>query len=322
MAVTSRIPNLCSLAFSLVALGALPAAAADEPADFLVGVIAHSRGDYETALATFGDPSLVAVPEAQGYLGRMYLMGQGVEPDPALGLALLAEAAAGGDLDAALLLAKVYDFGVGGVPADRALATSYWLRAAELGNRDAMVQAGMRFMDGDAKGQPDYGQAAHWLGLAAAAGDARAMTYLADLYAAGHGRPGDERRSEDLYRTAAGKGNSLAMERLARSIVTEGGDLSEARSLAETAVLREGQPAFHDTLGTILKLQGDLAGAEQQFRLAMKKSPLYAQAREHLGDLYWEQGRRLEAKALWQEARDLARDHGTKARIEAKLERL
>ena len=169
---------------------------------------------------------------------------------------------------------------------------------------------------------PDYALAVQWLSRAASAGDARAMTHLGDLYEKGQGVASNPERAEELYRTAAGKGYSLAMERLAQDIVAEGGDLAEARALAEMAVTREGQPAYHDTLGTVLKLQGDYAGAEEQYLQAMKKSPRYSQAREHLGDLYWEQGRRSEAEALWQEARELAKDEDDRARIEAKLEKV
>lgn len=316
-----------SLAVALSAAAALPAAAAASPStpsgDFLAGLVAYERGDYGVAHEAFANPALAGVPEVQDYLGRMYFAGRGVTEDVDLALTLLAEAAEGGVVEAARLLAKIYDYGVAEVPPDSEISTRYWKMAAELGDRSAMVEVGLRYKDGSYFGdQPDFGEAVHWLGRAAAAGDARAMTHLGDLYEKGQGVASDPGRAEELYRTAAGKGYSLAMERLARDIVAEGGDLAEARTLAETAVLREGQPAFHDTLGTVLRLQGDLAGAEEQYLLAMKKSPLYAQPREHLADLYWEQGRREEAEALWREARDLAKSEDDRERIEAKLEQV
>lgn len=320
------VAKLASLALAMTALAGLPAAAAaasDASGDFLVGLVAYERGDYEVAHEAFSNPELASVPEAQDYLGRMYFAGRGVEEDVQEALRLLEASAEGGVIDAARLLAKIYDYGVAEVQPDKALAAKYWMMAAELGDRSAMVEVGLRFKEGGLEGEaPDYELAAKWLSRAASAGDARAMTHLGDLYERGQGVSSNPERAETLYRTAASKGYSLAMERLAQDIVADGGDLAEARIFAETAVTREGQPAYHDTLGTVLKLQGDFAGAEEQYRLAIKKSPRYSQAREHLGDLYWEQGRHDEAHALWQEARELARDEEDRERIEAKLERL
>lgn len=311
---------LCRLPLLALALPLLAAVAPTAAkADFLVGMVAYERHDYATALKEFSDPALAEVPVVQGYLGRLYFFGQGVERDPARGIALLEAAARGGDLDAVTLVAQAYDLGMG-VEQDKAKALEFWRIGAEQGMTRAQVEVGRRYQTGEVTGRPDYDQAAAWLRQAAAKGDAQAMVELGWMAQNGLGMPADEAAAAEYYRRAANKGQPLAMDRLARMMLEEGGDLTEARNLAETAVRREGQPAFHDTLGSILLQQGELAAAEEQFKLAAKKSPLYAAAREHLGDLYWLQGRRAEAKRAWEEARELARSEQERARIEEKLQ--
>lgn len=311
--------RLSILALALPLMATLPLAGAK--ADFLVGVVAYERHDYATALKELSDPALAEVPAVQGYLGRLYFFGQGVDRDPDRGMALLEAAAKGGDLDSVTLVAQAYDLGMG-VKQDKAKAFAFWQIGAERGMTRAQVEVGRRYQTGEATGQADYDQAASWLRKAAAKGDAQAMTELGWMAQNGLGMARDETAAAEFYRRAANKGQPLAMDRLARLMLDDGGDLGEARGLAETAVQREGQPAFHDTLGSILLLQGELAAAEEQFKLAAKKSPLYAAAREHLGDLYWQQGRRAEAKAAWEEAHDLARSEQERARIEEKLQQV
>lgn len=304
---------------SLLAL--LPATLASLPAkaDFLVGVVAYERKDFATAYRELSDPKTRNAPDAQFYLGNMYLFGQGVTKDTAKGIELLEQAAAGDVLDAVTMLAQAYEFGMG-VPKDKAKALAYWEQAASLGYVKAQVEMGLRYESGEVTGTPDYVTAAKWYGQALAANDASAMTYLGSLYERGLGVEQDLARAEELYRQAVGKGYSLAMNKLALLIVARGGDLKEAEALAQAAIKRDGQPVFDDTLGRILALQGDIAGAEDAYRTAAKKSPLYLAPREALGDLYWSQGRRLDAQAAWKQALGVARDADDKARLQKKLQ--
>jgi TPR repeat protein len=308
--------RLRTLALTLAfALPALPA-----EADFLVGIVAYERGDFDTAYAELNAPDTRNVPEAKFYLGRMYLFGSGVAADPERGIALLAEAAGAGVLDAAIALAQAYDLGRT-LPKDRMAGYRYWLVAAELGHGKAMLEVGLRLESGETPEGADPAAAADWLARAAAAGEIVANAYLGELYEQGLGVAQDRAEAERLYRVAAQKGSFFAMDHLARLLLEQGGDLTEARQLAELAVAREGQPLYHVTLGRILEAEGDLAGAEQAYRTAAEKSPRYARPRELLGDLLWAQGRRLEAEALWRTAGQLARDGIARDRLERKLMR-
>lgn len=303
----------------LAPLSALPlAVTAPAQADFLVGIVAYERADFATAYRELSAPDTRSSAEAQFYLGRMHLFGQGVAKDEAQGIALIEEAAAGNVVEAVTMLAKAYEYGMG-VEKDKAKALAYWEQAASLGVTSAQVEMGLRYETGEITGQADYDTALRWYREAVAANDARAMTYLGSLYERGLGVAQDFAMAAELYRQAVGKDHALAMDKLAQLIVAQGGDLAEARHLAETAVAREGQPLFHATLGRVLALQGDLAGAEAAYREAAKKSPLYVAPREALGDLYWAQGRKLDAQAAWKQALDLARKPGDKQRLEEKL---
>ena len=308
--------RLRTLALTLAfALPALPA-----KADFLVGIVAYERGDYDTAFAELNAPDTRNVPEAKFYLGRMYLFGSGVEPDPARGVALLSEAAEAGVLDAAIALAQAYDFGRG-VAKDRMQGYRYWRLAAELGHGKAMLEVGLRLESGETPEGADPAAAADWFARATAAGEIVANAYLGALYEQGLGVTRDLAEAERLYRLAAQKGSFFAMDHLARLLLEQGGDLTEARQLAELAVAREGQPLYHVTLGRILEAEGDLAGAEAAYRMAAAKSPLFSKPRELLGDLLWAQGRRDEAETQWRAASQLSRDGAARDRLERKLMR-
>jgi TPR repeat protein len=294
------------------------ALAAPAQADFLVGMVAYERADFATAYRELSAPDTRNAAEAQLYLGRMHLFGQGVAKDEAQGIALLEQAAAGNVVEAVTMLAKAYEFGMGAAK-DKAKALAYWEQAAALGVTSAQVEMGLRYESGEVTGQPDYDAALRWYREAVAANDARAMTYLGSLYERGLGVAQDLALAAELYRQAVGKGHALAMNKLAQLLIATDGDLDEARHLAETAVAREGQPLFHATLGRVLELQGDVAGAEAAYREAAKRSPLFVAPREALGDLYWAQGRKLDAQAAWKEALGLARKPGDKQRLEQKL---
>jgi TPR repeat protein len=308
--------RLRTLALALaLALPALPA-----KADFLVGIVAYERGDFATAFAELNAPDTRTVPEAKFYLGRMYLFGSGVEADPERGISLLAEAAEQGVLEAAIALAQAYDMGRT-VAKDRMAGYRYWLLAAELGHGKAMLEVGLRLESGETPEGADPASAAAWFGRAIAAGEIVANAYLGELFEEGRGVIKSLPEAERLYRLAAAKGSFFAMDHLARLLLDQGGDLSEARQLSELAVAREGQPLYHVTLGRILEAEGDLAGAEAAYRMAAEKSPLYSKPRELLGDLLWAQGRRNEAELLWRAASQLVRDGAARDRLERKLMR-
>ena len=85
----------------------------------------------------------------------------------------------------------------------------------------------------------DKTAAAHWLGVAAQAGDAHAMFLLSNAYADGDGVPPDPRRARDLLERAADREYPAAIQELA--LVKQTGDDLTPRDAAEAdQLLKEG----------------------------------------------------------------------------------
>ncbi len=93
---------------------------------------------------------------AKSQLARMLLTGRGGDPEPARALQLLEEAHAEGDIQAAFLLAELYDQGQVGIEANLKKAADLYRQAAEQGLDDAAFQL-VKLIDreGDAAGGGD-----------------------------------------------------------------------------------------------------------------------------------------------------------------------
>lgn len=160
------VAALCAAAF------ALPARA-----DFYAGLEAHARGDYATALAEWLPLAEAGDSSAQGNLGVMYWLGQGVAADP--------------------------------VEAAR-----WFLLAAERGNPEAQNNLGQMYYLGE--GVPrDVDAAAHWIKAAAYQDDPSAQLRLGILYAEGLGVERDPERALAWWKKSAAQGNTAAEARVA-----------------------------------------------------------------------------------------------------------
>lgn len=287
-------------------------------ADFLAGVVAFESRDYTVAWQELSAPDTVGVPDAAYYLGRMALLGLGRPADRAAGVTLLSQAADKGSLEAALFLAQAYEFGLG-LARDRDAALPLYKTAAALGSSVAQVRLGY-FASHGIGGPVDSAAALAWYEMAAESGDPAALTSLGYLYENGLGVAADAGLAEQLYRAALLKNYPLAANNLAFLLATQGRDLAEAEALVRDALAHpNASPVFADTLGFVLMQKGDLVGAEQVLLDAAKRAPRYSDVRERLGDLYWAQGRRLEAQGAWQEALQLTSDEAARQRLESKL---
>lgn len=98
---------------------------------FEQGLKAYERERYSRALRYLSEAAEAGEAEAQFLVGRMYLDGQGTDPDPQEAVVWLEQAAANEHREAAQLLAKIYGSGLG-VPMDAAKAGAFLERAAEL----------------------------------------------------------------------------------------------------------------------------------------------------------------------------------------------
>lgn len=147
--------------------------------------------------------------DAQYALGMAYLFGWDIEEDPDLGYSYLRKAVDGGQTEAMTLLVRLFMQGeYQGITAEEAAQMA--IRAAKDSIPDAMLYAGLAYMDGISVEQ-DYSRAARLFRNAANKGNAEARVNLAYLYQEGLGVGKDENKAFKLYKLAAGTGNLNAM---------------------------------------------------------------------------------------------------------------
>ncbi len=130
------------------------------------GMDAYRRGDYATALARLRWYAERGHGPASVVVGRMYLDGQGVAPNPATAARYFRFGADNADPLAANYLADLYASGRG-VPRDPAEAVRLWRKAGHLGNAFAAHNLGIEYWHGEGVSK-DKGLALAWLNAAVA----------------------------------------------------------------------------------------------------------------------------------------------------------
>ena len=111
----------------------------------------------------------------------------------------------------------------------------------------------------------------------------------------------------------------MTLNHLGYSMLEHGGNVAEARALIEKAsLLRPDDAAITDSLGWAHYLQGDLAAAIPKLEAAAEGEPGGSEINEHLGDAYWQAGRRIEARYAWAAAKVTA-DKGAAQRLTGKI---
>jgi uncharacterized protein len=124
---------------------------------------AYDQKDYATAFKEFTPLADQRQAEAQLYLGRMYMMGQGVLKDPAKALMWFKASADQGNADAQFFLGSMYLLPRKDIPEGMK-----WLHlSAEQGNKDAQYLLGKAYFQGAENLARDPVQAEMWLRLAA-----------------------------------------------------------------------------------------------------------------------------------------------------------
>ena len=124
---------------------------------------AYDQKDYGAAFKEFSPLAQQGNADAQLYLGKMYMMGQGVLPDPNQAMKWLKASALQGNADAQFFVGSYY------VLPHRDIAEGVkWLRlSAEQGQQDAQLLLGKTYLQGDKDLPRDLPQAEMWLRLAA-----------------------------------------------------------------------------------------------------------------------------------------------------------
>ena len=121
------------------------------------------------AFATLADAAQDTSAEASRKLGMRYYRGEGVPLDYSKAVLHLGRAVARGDAEAAIILAKMYEFGMG-VKEDEALSAKWYLAGAELDDPSSQFHASIAYYKG--AGVPrDRAQAAKWWTLAMGHGE-------------------------------------------------------------------------------------------------------------------------------------------------------
>ena len=124
---------------------------------------AYKKKDYATALKEFTPAGRQGNAEAQLYLGKMYLLGQGVPLDRNEAIKWFKASADQGNADAQFFLGTIYLLPHKDIPQGL-----MWMRlSAEQGNQDAQLLLGQTYMQGVKELPRDMVQADMWMRLAA-----------------------------------------------------------------------------------------------------------------------------------------------------------
>jgi len=128
--------------------------------------------------------------------------------------------------------------------------------------------------------------------------------------------------ARDALQKAVAKGpdQPLALNYLGYALTQHRERVDEAQAMLEKAArLKPDDAAIADSLGWALYLRGQPVRALPLVERAAQADPLSAEIGEHLGDLYWQAGRRYEARYAWTAAQATATPVET-ARLATKIE--
>lgn len=135
-------------------------------------------------------------------------------------------------------------------------------------------------------------------------------------------RAGDPAGSEESLRRVLNKepDNATALNNLGYFLVERNERLNEALELIQRAVRAEPtNSSFLDSLGWVYFKLGQLENAERHLKEAARRNSASSTIHEHLGDLYYRQGKTELARAAWQKALSLSLEVDKTARLKAKL---
>lgn len=239
------------------------------PSDLDLAKAAYQRGHYAAAFPRFRRLAQSRNPEAMGYVGIMFLRGQGTGARPDSGIHWLREAAYKQDPKAMTALGAAYEHGEG-VKLSLYHARQWYNKAADLKDwPEAMRSLGALDLR-----ERDYAQALAQFQRAVKAGSLEARVDAGHLYEQGQGTDPDPKVARCLYRTAAEAGSlrgMLVMGRSYRDGIGVSRDYDEAEEWYRKAADRGSPEAMH-ALGELylngLGVPRDTARATQWFRKA------------------------------------------------------
>jgi TPR repeat protein len=170
---------------------------------------------YLAAAANYLAPAAAGNGNAQNRLGNLYFYGRGVIKDVRRGIALLEQAAANGNGSAQARLARVFEDGGGGVPADGARAVHYYEQAIASGYDYVRYRLAAMYANG--KGVPkDSHLALELFAEAAWHGNGSGAYKVAEAFERGVGVEPSPLEALSWYQIADSLGEKRAAEHVAR----------------------------------------------------------------------------------------------------------
>ena len=173
----------------------------DDQNTYLKGLKAYNDGDFVLAAQAWKELAAKGDDKAQNWLGRLYVMGKGVEQDYSKAMGWLNKSAAHHNPEAQLWIGVMYRKGLG-VTQDNAEAVKWYMLAAEQNNIDAINNLGYMYLNGLGVKQ-DRAEAIAWYTKAAEQGNALAQFQLGLIYARGRGANIDNKKASFWFRKAA-----------------------------------------------------------------------------------------------------------------------
>lgn len=114
---------------------------------------------------------------------------------------------------------------------------------------------------------------------------------------------------------------AVVLNYLGYSLLDRGKKLDEAEMLiSKASALQPDAGSITDSLGWVYYRRGDYARAVSTLELAVATEPAEPTINEHLGDAYWQVGRRVDARFAWRAALVGAERDIEKRRLQAKLD--
>lgn len=107
---------------------------------------------------------------------------------------------------------------------------------------------------------------------------------------------------------------------LGYSWLTQGRNLEEAKSMIAKALsMKPHDPQIIDSMGWAFYIVGDYSRAAKYLEKAVDLIPSDTTVNEHLGDVYWLQGRKAEARFQWERSITFSDDESVKEAIRKKI---
>ncbi len=222
------------------------AQAGDTDSQVALGV-AYLQGNgvgrrYDQAVLWFKSAFAQGSPDAAGWLGGMYLMGQGVLPDPIKGSSLIDQSRTAGSAVGLRYSAFEAEKGIGRAVNGRLAIQLYEVAAA---HRDPVAcdRMGLVYQTGRVKKQ-DLTKASDMYQIGASAGYSWSQLHLGELYASNavftdfqHGRTKDSEpwlpEAYEMYTAAASSGNRVGAFRAGQALRDGSGVTTNVQSAAE-----------------------------------------------------------------------------------------